>query len=128
MLLFVSILSKIVIGLFAHGFRRPCNYRRSFGNRLYSSHEWVERSFLFGFWGRKEPLHEAQRAMEYFCYAVSHIYGIFGWIITSKFVWNYFKIIQNSTVKGQLSSKGLFKVFICTKKRTKIFLYFCNSL
>ena len=100
MLLFVSILSKLAIGLFAHGFRRPCNYRRSFGNRLYSSHEWVELSFLFGFWGRKEPLHEAQRAMEYFYYAVSNFYGIFGWVITGKFVWNYFKIIQNSTAKG----------------------------
>ena len=30
--------------------------------------------------------------------------------------------------KGQLISKGLFKVFICTKKRTKIFLYFCLSV
>ena len=29
--------------------------------------------------------------------------------------------------KGQLISKGLFKVFTSTKKRTKIFLYFCNS-
>ena len=32
------------------------------------------------------------------------------------------------SVKGQLISKGLFKVFICTKKRTKIFLYFCLCL
>ena len=31
--------------------------------------------------------------------------------------------------KGQLISKGLFiKVFICTKKGTKIFLYFCPRL
>jgi hypothetical protein len=30
--------------------------------------------------------------------------------------------------KGQLISKGLFKVFICTKKRTKLFLYFYPSL
>ena len=30
-------------------------------------------------------------------------------------------------VKGQLISKGLFKVSICTKKCTKIFLYFCPS-
>ena len=30
--------------------------------------------------------------------------------------------------KGQLISKGLFKVIICTKKRTKIFSYFCPSL
>ena len=30
--------------------------------------------------------------------------------------------------KGQLISKGLFKVFICTKKQTKLFLYFCPSL
>ena len=29
--------------------------------------------------------------------------------------------------KGQSISKGLFKVFICTKKRTKIFLYICPS-
>ena len=33
-----------------------------------------------------------------------------------------------NVIKGQLISKGLFKVFICTKKRTKIFLYFCPSL
>ena len=31
-------------------------------------------------------------------------------------------------VKGQLISKGLFIVFICTKKCTKIFFYFCPSL
>ena len=31
-------------------------------------------------------------------------------------------------VKGQLFSKGLFKAFICTKKRTKIFSYCCPSL
>ena len=30
--------------------------------------------------------------------------------------------------KGQLISKGLFKVIICIKKRTKIFSYFCPSL
>ena len=29
--------------------------------------------------------------------------------------------------KCQLISKGLSKVFICTKKGTKIFLYFCHS-
>ena len=36
--------------------------------------------------------------------------------------------ILSAEIKGQLISKGLFKVFICTKKRTKIFLYFCPSL
>ena len=35
---------------------------------------------------------------------------------------------QKSHPKGQLISKGLFKDFICTKKRTNIFLYFCPSL
>ena len=30
--------------------------------------------------------------------------------------------------KGQLISEGLFKVFICTKKRTKIILYFCPKI
>ena len=34
---------------------------------------------------------------------------------------------QNFT-KGQLISKANFEVFIWTKKRTKIFLYFCPSL
>ena len=31
-------------------------------------------------------------------------------------------------IKGQLISKGVFKVFICTKKQTKIYFYFCPSL
>ena len=30
--------------------------------------------------------------------------------------------------KGQLIWKGLFNVFICTKKRNKIFSYFCPKL
>ena len=37
-------------------------------------------------------------------------------------------ILKMAGYKGQLISKELFKVFICTKKRTKIFLYFCPSL
>ena len=32
--------------------------------------------------------------------------------------------LKKTLTKGQLIGKGLFKVFICTKKRTKIFLYF----
>ena len=34
---------------------------------------------------------------------------------------------QRSLTKGQLISKGLFKVLICTKKQTKIFFYFCPA-
>ena len=37
------------------------------------------------------------------------------------------KTATMTTTKGQLILKGLFKVYICNKKQTKIFLYFCPS-
>ena len=38
------------------------------------------------------------------------------------------KNMSDSDTKGQLISEANFEVFIWTKKRTKIFLYFCPSL
>ena len=49
-----------------------------------------------------------------------------------KYFKNHVSIGKNQSIfqpaKGQLISKGLVKVFICTKKRTKIFLLFCPCL
>ena len=41
-----------------------------------------------------------------------------------------YKLLSSPNISESLQviSKGLFKVFICTKKRSKIFLYFCPSL
>ena len=41
---------------------------------------------------------------------------------------NLLKGIDKKTLKGQLISKARFKVFIWTKNRMKIFLYFCPSV
>ena len=46
--------------------------------------------------------------------------GLILWLVENK--------VDRSYTKGQLISKGLFKVFICTKKWMRIFLYFCPSL
>ena len=43
--------------------------------------------------------------------------------------WHFFRFLKMKIIlKNQLISKANFKVFIWTKKWTKIFLYFCPSL
>ena len=60
----------------------------------------------------------ASKIIAFRCHQVrEHLYSMYG--MMSNF-WGYFK--------GQIISEWLLDVFIWTKKRTKIFLYFCPSI
>ena len=77
-------------------------------------------------------------------YDFQDLYPIFSYLILCTMEWKYvwgsicillilaisWSSFQDADLftKGQLILKGLFKVFIHTKKLTKVFLYFCPSL